>query len=261
MPKPAVAVSAANPDLTSPSSRRRRRFQQPVCDDVVVGYCRASKDRQRLTPAVQLAALRRWCAENGKTLVANFLDRDVSGASGVMQRPGLLLALAALREHRAGTLLVSVRDRIARSVAVASQIEALVGVEGAALRCADGIGNGVGPDGDLQRGIADVFAQHELGKIRWRTKQALALKKSRGELTGSVPWGFKLSSDGIHLVPDKRETEAVAWAKRLHRRGRSLRDIAATLDARGVRSRSGGPLWPASIQSMLRSEVKVTTMS
>jgi DNA invertase Pin-like site-specific DNA recombinase len=252
MPQPQPA--AFDSPFEFPSPRRRSRRHQSVREDLVVGYIRASKDRQRLTPAVQEAALKFWCEENGKTLVAVFTDRDVSGDSTVVQRPGLLKALAALQEHHAGTLLVAVRDRIARSVQVASQVDAFVRAEGAALRCADGVGNAEGPDGDLQRGISDVFAAHELSKIRWRTRQALALKRSRGERTGSVPWGFRLDRDDVHLVVDPDEQVIVRLVRRLNRRGWSLRSITAELERRGFRNRSGSTRWwPASIQSMLCS--------
>lgn len=251
MPKPQHATFDSPFEFTPP--RRRSRSRQPIRDDLVVGYVRASKDRQRLTPAVQQSALKRWCAENGKTLTAVFIDRDVSGDSGVMQRPGLLKALAALREQRAGMLLVAVRDRIARSVQVAAHIQAIVHGEGAVLRCADGVGNADGPDGDLQRGISDVFAQHELSKIRWRTRQALALKKARCERTGSVPWGHRLSGDGVHLVVDPQEQIVVRLVRRLHCRGWSLRQITIELERRGLRNRSGSSKWwPASVQGMLR---------
>jgi len=253
MPQPQSSTLFTSPLELAPARRRPRRHQ-PVHDELVVGYVRASKDRQRLTPAVQQAAMNRWCGENGKTLVAVFIDRDVSGDSAVMQRPGLMNALAALREHLAGTLLVAVRDRIARSVSIASQVDAFVRAEGAALRCADGVGNADGPDGDLQRGISDVFAQHELSKIRWRTRQALALKKARCERTGSVPWGHRLESDGVHLVVDPQEQQIVRLVRRLNRRGWSLRGIAAELTRRGLRNRAGSTKWwPASVQGMLRA--------
>ena len=81
---------------------------------------------------------------------------------------------------------------------------------------------------------------------------ALAMKRERGERIGSVPYGYMLGKDGVHLVANVKEAEAAALARRWKRRGRSLRQIAAALSERGIRSRAGGALWPASIQAMLR---------
>jgi len=65
MPQPQSSTLFTSPFELAPARRRPRRHQ-PVHDELVVGYVRASKDRQRLTPAVQQAAMNRWCGENGK---------------------------------------------------------------------------------------------------------------------------------------------------------------------------------------------------
>lgn len=249
------------PTAPRPPFSPRSRRKLPHDPLRVVGYIRASKERQQLTPQAQLDALRRWCGTHDAVMVAHFVDQNVSGATEPEDRPGMMKAVAALVELKAGTLLVVVRDRIARDVGVIANVEKAVSRAGAVLRSTDGIGELAGPSGFLQKDMTDVISAHERRMIAWRTREVLSLKKQRGELTGSAPWGFRVGRDGVHLVENPKEQEAIAVARRLRRRGRSLRAICATLDARGVRSRSGGPLWPASIQSMLRSEVKVATMS
>lgn len=76
--------------------------------------------------------------------------------------------------------------------------------------------------------------------IRARTRAALAVKKSRGERTGGVPLGSSVGADG-RLAVDAAETAAVARARELRAAGRSLREIAAVLDAEGHRPR--GKRW------------------
>ena len=126
----------------------------------------------------------------------------MSGGSAIERRPGLLGALAALRENGAGLLVAAKRDRIARDTVIAALVEQAAGRAGAAIATADGASDGVGPEGGLMRGIVDVFAAYERGVIRSRTTAALAVKKSRGERVGSVPYGCRLDTDGVHLVED-----------------------------------------------------------
>lgn len=62
-----------------------------------------------LGPEAQRAALVGWCTRHGAELVAVYTDHGISGGAALDKRPTLLKALAALREHRAGVLLVATR--------------------------------------------------------------------------------------------------------------------------------------------------------
>jgi len=61
------------------------------------------------------------------------------------------------------------------------------------------------------------------------------VKKARGERTGGVPMGSSVGADG-RLSADPAEA-AVERARALRIEGRSLREIAATLDTEGHRPR------------------------
>ena len=75
-----------------------------------------------------------------------FADHGVGGAEGLDKRIGLGAALAALRQKRAGVLLVAKRDRLARDPILAAMLERQVEREGSVVRAADGAGNGEGPE-------------------------------------------------------------------------------------------------------------------
>ena len=215
---------------------------------VVVGYVRVSTDDQNLGPDAQRSALAKWCAANGAQLVAVHEDIGVSGGAALDERPGLLAALADVKARGAGVLLVAKRDRLARDIVVAAMVERLAERDGARVLTADGTGNGEGPEAMLMRGIVDVFAQYERALIRSRTKAALAVKKARGERTGSVPYGFRLAADGVHLVADDVEARAVALARQLRAEGAALRTIGARLLAEGHAPRGGRAWDPKTVQ-------------
>jgi len=209
----------------------------------VVAYVRVSTDEQALGPEAQRAAVERWCASSGARLVAVCSDLGVSGAAPLESRPGLLAALDALREHRAGVLLVAKRDRLARDVVVAAMVERLAERQGARVLAADGTGNGEGPEAQLLRGVVDVFAQYERALIRTRTKAALRVKRERGERVGQVPFGYRVADDGRALVEDADEQRAVARVRELRSAGLTVAEVAERLASEGHRPR--GARWHA----------------
>jgi len=198
--------------------------------------------------------MQRWCTAEDVELVAVYEDLGVSGATPVAGRPGLLDALAALGEHGADMLLASRRDRIARDMFVTIMIEKLAGERGAVVRAADGAGNGDGPEAQLMRRMLDAFYEFELAKIRMRTREALAVKKSRGERTGGVPYGQRLAADGVHLEPDAGEQEKIRVARELRAGGLSLRAVGRALAGKGMFPRTGHRWHHKTIKAMLAAE-------
>src|SRR5690606_20526464 len=104
-----------------------------------------------------------------------------------------------LAEKKAGLLLVTRRDRLARDVVKAAMIERLAARHGARVVSAAGEGEGDDPASSLMRRMIDAFAEYERAILKARTKAALAVKKARGERVGSIPYGKRLGSDGRTL--------------------------------------------------------------
>jgi DNA invertase Pin-like site-specific DNA recombinase len=119
-------------------------------------------------------------------------------------------------------------------------VERLCERKGARIQTADGAGNGDTAEAALLRGICDLFAQYERMLIKARTKAALAVLKAKGQRTGGIPMGTRVV-EGKRLEVDGVEAAAVARARVLRGEGRSLREIAAVLDAEGHRPR--GKRW------------------
>jgi DNA invertase Pin-like site-specific DNA recombinase len=211
---------------------RRRTATDPKR---AVAYLRASTDRQDLSPDAQAAAIEAWANREGVVVVSVHSDLGVSGGTPLEDRPGLLGAIVSVKAPGAGILVVARRDRLARDVLVAAMVERLVEREGGRILTADGAGNADGPEGQLLRGVMDLCAQFERAIIRARTRAALAVKKARGERTGGIPLGSRL--EGGRLVGDDAERAAVTRARALRGAGKSLREIAAALEAEGHRPR------------------------
>lgn len=201
---------------------------------------RVSRDGQGLGIEAQRTALKQWCEQQGVTAVGVFTDEGISGAADLERRPGLLRALDALSESRAGVLLVAKRDRIARDTLMAAMIERLVERAGGRVVTANGAGNGTGPEALLMRRMIDAFSEYERSLIRARTRAALAVKKAKGERVGDPPYGMQVAADGCHLEPHPMEQLAVQLAADYRREGLSYRAIGERLVDAGHNPRRGG---------------------
>ena len=85
-----------------------------------------------------------------------------------------------------------------------------------------------------------------------RTAVAMQHKASQGEYTGGqAPYGRRVAADGDRLELDPQESEARATARLLRSRGLSLRGVAAELERRGIRSRTGRGFAPVQVKRMV----------
>jgi len=218
---------------------KRTRSGNPL---VAVAYIRVSKDEQKLGPEAQRASIEAWAAREGVTVAAWHVDAGVCSVTPIDERPALGAALASLREHGAGALVVAKRDRIARDVMLTAMVERAAGAIGAAVVSAAGEGNGATPADQFMRTVIDGAAQYERALIRARTKGALAVIRARGQKTGGgVPFGYALADDGRTLVPVATEQATIARA----------REIAGILAAEGHVSRKGGAFAAPQVSRML----------
>lgn len=217
-----------------------------------IAYLRVSTDadRQALGVEAQRQAILSW-AKQENVEVLEWFTEEVSGGASLDKRPVLLNALAAVAARGAGRLVVQRLDRFSREPLTAALAELELRRHGAVLACADGNGSGSDPTAELVRGILLSVARFEKAMIAARIKAALAVKKSRGELTGSAPYGMRRGADGKTLERDDREAAAVAQIRALRASGLSFRAVLATAAENGVVGRSGRPFTMSAIQTIL----------
>ena len=218
---------------------------------LAIGYLRASKEGTGLGLEAQRALIEVWGLREGVTVVMWQTDDGVSGGSDIEDRPGLLAALAGLRDHGAGLMVVAKRDRLARDSYVAATIERAAVAAGARVVCADGTANGDDPASAFMRTVLDGAAAYERALIRGRTRAALQQKATKGEFTGGdPPYGFAIADDGLHLVEVDEEQVIIRTARELRALGLSLRGAARTLADRGFRPRHAAVFGPEQIRRM-----------
>jgi DNA invertase Pin-like site-specific DNA recombinase len=234
----------------------KRRAGDPT---LAVAYLRVSTEDQNNGPEAQRHSIEAWAARAGVKVISWHEDR-LSGGTPAEDRPAFLAALAELRASGAGVFLAAKRDRLARGVLVAATAERLISDAGGRIITADGVTSDDSPEGQLMRGIMDLFAQYERAVIRARTKAAMAVKARKGEHTGgAAPFGFRVSraTENATLEPDQDEQTVVRMIRNLNRQGFGAARIARRLNKAGVPCR--GSAWhPMTVQRVLGRVTRAT---
>ena len=112
-----------------------------------------------------------------------YLDKGLTGTSRA--RPGLDQALAAVRSG--DTLVVPKLDRLARSVPDARQIGDSLVARGVRLSLGGTLYDPADPMGKMFFNILATFAEFEVDLLRLRTREGMAVARSRGRLKGKQP--------------------------------------------------------------------------
>lgn len=196
-----------------------------------IAYYRISKDDECAVNALltQQMSCESWATSNQINIYRSYSDNGISGGTPVTKRPRLLEAIRYLADG--DILLVHKRDRLARDLYTIATIEYMVRQRGARIVSVAGEGTASDdPASVMMRHMIDVFAEHELCVISQRTKAALAAKRERNEVSGTIPIGYQLAPDGIHLEPCPHEQACILRILDLHSQGLTRRKIRLAMD-------------------------------
>ena len=142
-----------------------------------VGYARVSTLEQDLS--AQREALERLGVENKNV----YFDHGLTGTTRA--RPGLREALAATRDG--DTLVVTKLDRLARSLPDARDIADELTIKGVALSLGGSVYDPNDAVGRLLFNVLGMVAEFEADLIRLRTREGMAIARSKGKLKGKKP--------------------------------------------------------------------------
>jgi putative DNA-invertase from lambdoid prophage Rac len=203
----------------------------------VYGYTRVSTDRQAdegESLGTQQRVIEGYAMMHGFTIDAMFVERGVSGAKPLGERPQGRRLLDALKP---GDIVITPKlDRMFRSALDALDVLAQIKKRGVALHMidlgGDTTGNGISK---LVFTILSAVAEAERDRIRERIRDVKAdQRRRRRYLGGGVPFGWRVGDDGV-LVEVPEQQAAINLARRLRSKGMSLRAIAAALAEKGIR--------------------------
>lgn len=211
-----------------------------------IAYYRVSTQKQGasgLGLEAQKDAVGRFLNGGAWELVGEYVEIETGkGADALAKRPQLKAALAASRKEGA-TLVIAKLDRLARNVHfVSGLMESKVKFVACDMPEAN----------ELTIHIMAAFAEHEAKRISQRTKDALAVAKSRGVVLGKA--------GAINLRPNLEARQKIAddFAKKLgpmfkDMKARKLpqRAMVAELNSVGVPAPQGGDWRLSQVQRVI----------
>jgi site-specific DNA recombinase len=186
---------------------------------------------------VQIEKIRAMAVVQGVELTDTIVDGGESAKD--LKRPGMQRLLALVDERRIEAVIVAKLDRLTRSVKDLGQLLERFEKRGVSLiSVAESLDTGSAA-GRLVITIMTAVSQWEREAIGERTRDALHHMRSNGRRVGNIAYGYRLAADGCHLEPEPHEQAVIAKIQHLRERRRTLRAIAADLNAAGWRTHRG----------------------
>ena len=218
----------------------------------LVAYFRVStreQGRSGLGIEAQRAAVARFAEAEGFEIVGEHVEVQTGkGSDALERRPELSAALAEARRHgKTCPVVVAKLDRLSRDVAFVSALMVqrvpFISVE-------------LGADADpFMLHLFAALAEKERALISQRTKAALAAAKARGQTLGNPKLAeARAIANANHTAGADTFADSIAPAIREAQAAgaKSLREIAAALNGRGIATARGGKWAAQAVANVLR---------
>lgn len=215
-----------------------------------VAYYRVSTAKQGksgLGIEAQKSAIQRFAEAEGIEVIAEHIEVETGkGADALERRPELAAALTEARKAKC-PVVVAKLDRLSRDVHF---------ISGLMMHRVPFVVAELGSDADpFMLHLYAALAEKERALISARTKAALAAKKAQGaklgnpraaETIGRAHAAARDAADhfAANVLPIVREIQAAGMT--------TLRDIAAALNARGIRTVRGGAWHSSTVRNLLQ---------
>jgi DNA invertase Pin-like site-specific DNA recombinase len=228
--------------------------------DIYVRVSRIGGREQLISPQEQERRARDLARERGLTVGEVLTDLDESG--GNLDRPGLQRALRRVESGESGGVIVAWLDRLSRDSEHAHGLVRRITDAGGAIYAPDAPNDWLSPEGQLQAGIVFAFAQY----VRQRSRAGFERAKERSIANGvpvhtRSPVGYRKKKDRT-LEPDPSTARNVRRAFEMRAAGAGPQEIAAMLEARGVKTSQGSTVWTKqAVYGLLRNRTYLGEVS
>ena len=194
----------------------------------------------------QREAVSKFAKSAGFDLIAEYSDDGVKGADPVDQRPGFTAMVARIAGNGVRTIIVETASRFARDLIVQETGWRMLKDAGVTLIAADS------PDAFLDDTPTAVLIRQILGAVS-QFEKAMLVAKLKGARDRKKAETGKCGGRKSYA---ERDAAMVAMAKKLARypvkgRKRSLREIAAELEAGGHKTMNGKQFAATAIARMI----------
>jgi len=205
-----------------------------------IGYVRVSTEKQAdsgVSLEAQQEKVRAMAVVKGVELVDLIIDAGESAKS--LNRPGMTQLLALVDAGAVEVVIIAKLDRLTRSVKDLAELLERFTRRGVSLVSVADALDTQSAGGRLVLNIMVSVSQWEREAIGERTRDAMRHKRASGERVGTVPFGYRVAGDGLHLEVEPREQAVAVQVEAMKAAGFTLRGITAELNRRGLTTRRG----------------------
>jgi len=236
-----------------------RKLTSPAIPQAI-GYARVSTEEQvrhGISLDAQEERIRGYCLMAGLELTRIVSEEGVSGAKVLANRPGGGELAAAVASGTVRHVVALKLDRLFRDAENALKQTAAWTKSGVELHLIDLGGAAFSTSSPMGRFFLTVMAacaELERNLIKERTSTALQHKKHQKRIYGPVPYGFERAGEQLEI--SQGEGETVTQIQKWRSQGKTLRWIAAKLNAAQIAPKRGGAKWYAStVQKILANSI------
>jgi len=205
-----------------------------------IGYVRVSTEKQAdfgVSLEAQSEKVRAMAVVQGAELTEVIIDAGESAKS--LNRPGMTRLLILVDAGAVDAVIIAKLDRLTRSVKDLAELLERFNRRGVSLvSVAESLDTGTAA-GRLVLNIMTAVSQWEREAIGERTRDAMHHKRANGERVGTVPFGYRMAADGLHLETDSAEQGILSHIRELKGTGYTTRKIADELNRQGYTTRRG----------------------
>jgi site-specific DNA recombinase len=171
-----------------------------------IGYVRVSTEKQAdfgVSLEAQSEKVRAMAVVQGAGLMEIIIDAGESAKS--LNRPGMARLMSLVDSGAVDTVIIAKLDRLTRRVKDLAELLERFTRRGVSLvSVAESLDTGTAA-GRLVLNIMTAVSQWEREAIGERTRDAMRHKRANGERVGTVPFGYQMAADSLHLEADTAE--------------------------------------------------------
>lgn len=194
-----------------------------------------------------------WAVANGHELAGLFVE--TGSGSSTDNRPELQKAMQAVCKAK-GVLVVYSLSRFSRSVVDTLNLAAQLEKADANLASLSESIDTSSAVGRMVFRMLSTLNQFEREMLIERTTSALGhMRRQNKRISGPIPYGYSLATDGKTLVPLPQEQEVIRAIMQQRAKGQTLAAIATDLTSTGVPTKNPGKAWHGStVASILKRQ-------
>ena len=217
-------------------------------------YARFSSEMQREESIeAQLRAMRAYAAQNGLTVVEEYIDRAKSATTD--QRPEFQRMIEDSKKKMFHVLLVHKLDRFARNRYDSIGYRMELKRNGVALISVLEYFDEDSPESIILESVLEAMAEYYSKNLAREVEKGKKENAMHGKHNGGIPpLGYDLDRTEMRLVLNEHEAEVVKLIYQMYLNDFGYERIAEELNARGYKTKRGDRFSKTSLYSILKNE-------